>query len=88
MVDDDSTVLNQIAHDLTSVADKAEVRGHGSALFVFAESNARCIELCRSNEGWWVEFWEGDQVGTERTYTSRESAVQDGRDWLVQRERL
>jgi hypothetical protein len=74
--------LNQIADGLM----QAQVRGQGSSAFVYAESGARAVDVSRSTEGWWVEFWEGDDAIRERTYSSSDEAVLEAHKWLVPRQ--
>lgn len=79
-------MVNHYLEDLNHIADRlkpAEVRGQNSAAFVFAESGARAVEMSRSAEGWWVEFWENDDAIRVRTYLSNDDAVLEAHRWLL-----
>ena len=78
------TELNDAAFQLRTAAVTIAIRGNDRSRFVYAERNNYAIELSKSVEGWWVEFWENEQVAAERTYSSCIDAVSASKSWLTQ----
>jgi hypothetical protein len=81
-----SRLLQAAANQLSSVSECADVRESGAASFVYAKAGARAIELSSTGDAWWVEFWAGEIVAEDRTYTSHGDAVQSCRSWLEGRD--
>ncbi len=50
--------LHDFQNELLRLGASASLRGSGAAEFVFAERQGRAVELSRSQEQWFVEFWE------------------------------
>lgn len=82
-MDDYGRELAAVADHLRGHAVSCSIRGDGSGRFVFAERGSSATELSRIEDGWWVEFWDGDRVAFERTFTSTEEAVRAARGWLA-----
>ncbi len=79
--------LNAVVKNLKMVASVADVRGEGASSFVFAEANARAIELSSSVDGVWVEYWQGDieTPDHECLFHTYEAATLDARQWLIRK---
>ena len=75
--------LEQAAEELRSTTETADVRGEGEALFLHAARQGRSLELARSKDGVWVEFWNGEDPVHEATYSALPDAVEAAREWLT-----
>ena len=76
--------LQQAAEGLRSAAEAVHVRGEGKGLFLFAVRDRRSLELARSDDGVWVEFWDGEDAPVrDVTYSALLDAVDAARDWLT-----
>jgi hypothetical protein len=75
--------LEQAAEELRSTTDTADVRGQGEALFLFAVRQGRSLELARSKDGVWIEFWNGEDPVHEETYSVLPDAAEAAREWLT-----
>lgn len=76
--------LDDAASRLREAAVKVIDRGNGQSRFVYAERNGYAIELSKSAEGWWVEFWANERVAAEHTYAFCIDAVSASKSWLAQ----
>lgn len=74
--------LEAIAARLQTVGE-ASIRGDGPGRFVFAFCDTRSVELSRSGTGWWVEFFEGADMISDRTFASSDEAANAASNWLV-----
>jgi hypothetical protein len=82
-VDSYGRVLAEVVAQLQHGEVACSVRGGSRARFVFAERGSRAAELSCSGSGWWVEFWTGEAVVGDRTFSSIGEAVQAVRTWLT-----
>lgn len=87
MWDDETyrTELEAIAAALDGIVDELSIRGDGAAQFIFAAANGRAVELSRSDDGVWVEFWNAneDSPHHDTIYNSYALAIRDVSQWLT-----
>jgi hypothetical protein len=80
--------MDSYGHELASIAidlgfaEHVSVRGRDSAGFVYAEHGNRAVEISRSDTGWWVEFWEDEEVACDVTLVDTDEAVKAAAHWL------
>jgi len=74
--------LAELVAILDGAGAVASVRGDGSARFVYAVRDPRAVEISCDADGWWVEFWEGDSVVSDRTFSVSRAAALSARSWL------
>ena len=76
--------LQQCVTELARAVADASIRGTGNARFLYAKHKSRAVEVSPSSDGgWWVEFWENEDVANEHTYQSREDATEAAGLWLA-----
>jgi hypothetical protein len=79
--------LEQIAERITPFAEAVNIRGDGAAQFIFAVSKERSLEISRSDEGIWIEFWREDNESLTRELTiqTHDEAVAAASEWMKQK---
>jgi hypothetical protein len=82
MADEYGMELEAIAARLQTVGE-ASVRGDGPGRFVFAFCDTRSVELSRTGTDWWVEFFEGAEMISDRTFASSDEATKAALNWLA-----
>ncbi len=81
------TKLAEIQEELANEIESIELRGHGSATFLYLTHNGRAIEISECDEGIWLEFWDNsndEDAGPVKEMTVQlcEDAIRAARRWL------
>ena len=76
--------LEKVAEKLSASATLVNIRGDGAAQFIYATNDARSLEISQSEDGVWIEFWQGeDELAIhEVTVSSFDEAVHSSNEWL------
>jgi hypothetical protein len=76
--------LQRIVEDVRAVSSSVEIRGDGVAMFVSATTRQRAVEVSKSAEGVWVEFWiaDRDEPVREEAFDSYSEATIAACQWL------
>jgi len=82
MTDEYGLELEAIAARLQTVGE-ASIRSEGPGRFVFAFCDTRSVELSRTGSDWWVEFFEGAELISDRTFAASDAATKAGFNWLA-----
>ena len=77
--------LDVVAAELVGTGIEADVRGRGSAPFIFARYAGRAVEISACEGSVWVEFWERDEESPkfDRTFAEDSEAIATAREWLM-----
>ena len=77
--------LDAVCSRLSSETESAEIRGEGTAMFVFAQLRGRAVEVyCGENNEVLVEFWEAEgDAPSEDAYSSYDAATVAAQLWLL-----
>ncbi|MSU76514.1 MAG: hypothetical protein EXS16_00305 [Gemmataceae bacterium] len=79
--------LATIRDDLPNELESVELRGHGSATFLYLTHHGREMEISECDEGIWLEFWDNsddEDAGPVKDMTVLlcEDAIREARRWL------
>lgn len=76
--------LEKVAEQLKDSASLVDIRGDGAAQFIFAVNGSRALEISQSEEGVWIEFWQGEDESPAQgiTVSSYDEAVIAAIEWL------
>ncbi len=84
MTDEYRRELEKVAEKLKGSASLVNIRGDGIAQFIFAANAARSLEISQSDEGVWIECWEGhaETPNREMTVSTFDEAIIAAVSWL------
>lgn len=74
--------LQSVVGILQPFSDHIDIKGDGRGQFIFAEKGSRSVEISRSQDGVWVEYFQEDDVSHDMTFTDYEEAVDSSVLWL------
>ena len=88
MLKSEEEYREELRHAVTLLSAKglsAEVSGEGLGSFIFATRAGWSIELSRSEDGIWVEFWKPDShpADHDRTYPTLDEGLHACERWLL-----
>ncbi len=75
--------LELVLKEIKSLFDIAEIRGSEDAAFIYAEKQKRAVEVYQSDHHVIVEFWENEELLTEKEVNSYEKAAKLIVDWML-----
>ena len=78
------TELEGVVSEIKALCNVAEIRGEGAASFVYASTDVRAIELSKTENGIWVEFWEANKEPPEfdKIFLDYPLAVTEIKEWF------